>query len=232
MAKRLAILLLLLLCIAFTAAASEAPAEADGSWLADLEQHRTDREERLRDPNGWFTLAGLFWLEPGANAFGSDPDNPIVLEADGIGPVAGELLLDGETVTVRASPEARLLIDDAPVTEQVLRPDAAEGGPDVLALGRLSFYVVQRGDRFGVRVKDPQHPALAAFDGLDYFPADPAYRLDAAFVPYDDRASSTRSSSAVGNRPKTDPQNREAPVCRSPPKPQQACRFGRACLPR
>ena len=184
MRKGSVVLMLLSLSGMLATAPVAAPVEAEQAWLADLDKHRAEREERLRAAGGWLTLAGLFWLEPGENGFGSDPDNAVVLTADGITPVAGQLVLDGETVTARAAAGAGLELDGKPVTERIVRADTAEGGPDALTLGRLRFHVIRRADRFGVRVKDPQHPALEAFDGLDYFAADPAYRLDAAFVPY------------------------------------------------
>jgi len=33
---------------------------------------RTDRLEELTRPDGWLSLAGLFWLEEGESSFGSD----------------------------------------------------------------------------------------------------------------------------------------------------------------
>src|SRR5439155_25252306 len=40
------------------------------------------------------------------------------------------------------------------------------------------------GDRYGVRIKDTQSPARAHFLGLQYFPANPEYRVEARFEPY------------------------------------------------
>ena len=45
----------------------------------------------------WLPLAGLFWLKPGENSFGTDPKNAIVFPK---GPAhAGSFVLQGKTVT-------------------------------------------------------------------------------------------------------------------------------------
>ena len=50
---------------------------------------------------------------------------------------------------------------------------------------RLVMFIIRRGDRYGVRLLDPQGSARANFKGLRYFPLQTAYRVDAKFVPYD-----------------------------------------------
>jgi len=176
----------LLLALILATIVPSGAAEVDQDWSTAIEESRAGRDERLRSPDGWLTLAGLYWLAPGANGFGSDDENPIVLDAPDVPPHAGTLSLDGETVTIHVSPEARVELDGEPITERALRDDTTEDGPDRVTIGRLSFYVIRRDDRFGVRVKDPQHPHLTGFRGLEFFPLDPAYRLDARFSPYDE----------------------------------------------
>ena len=52
-----------------------------------------------------------------------------------------------------------------------LKPDS----PDVLKVDRLSLYLIRRGDRFGIRLKDPDSEYRRQFHGLEYFPANEAY---------------------------------------------------------
>jgi uncharacterized protein (DUF1684 family) len=173
-------LLLLVAC-----AAPVGQPEITDEWATAIAQFRAEREERLRSNTGWLTLAGLHWLSPGENRMGSDPDDPVVLSADGVPEWVGTLVLEYETVTLHAARGVEIKLEDEPVVERVLRDDA-EGEPDVLAVGRLRFYVIRRDEKFGVRVKDTEHPDLLAFRGLEYFPLDPDYRLDATFEPYDE----------------------------------------------
>ena len=151
-------------------------------YVRSIEAYRRDREQRLRAEDGWLTLVGLFWLEPGKTAFGSERALPVVLPAGP--PKAGTLELAGETVRLRAEPGVDLAVGGEKTADRVLADDAG-GEPDVVELDRLRFHVIRRGDRFGVRVRDPQAPSRAHFAGLTYYPIDPAFRVVARFEPYE-----------------------------------------------
>jgi uncharacterized protein (DUF1684 family) len=60
-----------------------------------------------------------------------------------------------------------------------LKPDSS----DVLKVGRLSLFAIRRGERFGIRLKDPDSEYRRGFTRLEYFPAGEAWRLTARFVP-------------------------------------------------
>jgi len=151
-------------------------------YVKEIEEYRRDREARLRAPDGWLTLVGLFWLQPGANAFGSESGLPIVLPN---GPArAGSLVLEGETVRLEPATGVTMTVRGKDVTAERVLADDTEDDPDILRLGRLSLYVIRRGDRLGVRVKDPESPVRVGFEGLEYYPIDPAYRVRARFEPY------------------------------------------------
>lgn len=129
---------------------------------------RAEREARLRDPDGWLTLVGLHWLEPGENRLGSGIDNEVVLRGSDVPQRAGTLVLENQNVVLRRPGRA-----DVP-----MQPDVT-GEPTTLDLGTLRMYVIQRGDRFGLRVRDHASPALAAFRGMEHFPIDPGWRITA-----------------------------------------------------
>jgi uncharacterized protein (DUF1684 family) len=162
------------------AAALAAPSPE--AYRHEIDSWRATRDSNLRDPNGWLTLVGLFWLDEGDNRVGSDPRNRVALP--GKAPAfAGTLVRHGTAVTVRAEPGSGLVSDGGPVTEMSMAPDA-KGKPKVLRLGSISFFVIKRGDRLGVRVKDSQSAALAAFHGVQSYPADPGWRVVARFEPH------------------------------------------------
>jgi uncharacterized protein (DUF1684 family) len=175
---------LALLVVLFAGCAGDRPASGGQEYLAEINEYRADRESRLQSENGWLALIGLHWLEPGACAFGADPGNDLILPGDASPPFAGRLVYDGVVVRLVPEPGTDLLIDGEPAGERVLADDAA-GRPDVVNLGRLAFHVIRRGDRHAVRVKDPQSPARREFHGLEYFPADPAYRVVSRLRAYD-----------------------------------------------
>ena len=151
---------------------------------ADVRQWQQNRDTRLRREDGWLTLVGLHWLQPGPNSIGSSQSNRVVLPSKAPESV-GTLTLQGETVTFQPEPGAPVTIDGKPVAEKVeLNDDASGGGPTIVHAGAVNFQIIRRGERFGVRVKDPQAPELVNFRGLEYYPVDPRWRVVARFEPY------------------------------------------------
>jgi uncharacterized protein (DUF1684 family) len=45
------------------------------------------------------------------------------------------------------------------------------------------MYIAERGDRFGLRVRDHASPALVSFRGMEHFDIDPSWRLEARLEP-------------------------------------------------
>ncbi len=173
-----------LVLIAFSCA--KAPAPVDPAYIAEVEQWRAARLARLTADDGWLTLTGLHWLEPGDNPFGSAEDNTIVLPDPSLPPVAGRLVLgDDGSVTAFAEPGAAVEVNGEPLTEKVLASDAS-GTPDVVVVGRVRFHIIDRGGRLAARVKDPEAPARRSFAGIEHFPIDPAARVSARLEPYDE----------------------------------------------
>ena len=139
---------------------------ADMGYQASIQEWRKKREEALRAPDGWTSLAGLFWLHEGANRYGKDAANDIVLPA---GPAhAGSFELHGGQVSAAVDGQRR-----------VLKPDSQEGA---IAVDRLSLLVIRRGDRYGIRVKDPESEYRRGFRGIESFPIDEGYRIAAQWV--------------------------------------------------
>jgi uncharacterized protein (DUF1684 family) len=141
---------------------------------AEVEQWRADRAARLTAEDGWLTLVGLFWIEAGVSQVGSNPGHEVPLPA-GLPADVGKITLAGGNAHFTPAPGVNLKETD-------LRPDS-EPDYNVLQLGTVSFYLIERGGRYGVRVKDSNSPARREFAGLDYFPVDPAWRVEAKFVP-------------------------------------------------
>ena len=150
---------------------------------ADVEAFRAQRDGRLRRPDGWLTLAGLFWLDEGSNSFGSDSANRVVLPA-GVPGCMGELVLEKGSVRVQTLPGIVMTSGGKPVTAAAL-PSDADGTPTVLAYAHVSFFIIKRRDRFAVRVKNSLSPVLAAFGGLDAFPIEERWRIQGRFERYD-----------------------------------------------
>jgi len=160
---------------------------ADSAWQRDLLAWRDRHVADLLKPDGWLSLVGLEWLQPGDNAFGSASDNRLHLPA-GQPAHLGVLHLDGTAVTIAPPPggfPSGFLIDGQPAHPQELRtdPDSDARNP-LLTIGSLNSYVVRREDRFALRIKDSQAPALTGFHGLNWYAPDPRYRVTSRWLPY------------------------------------------------
>jgi uncharacterized protein (DUF1684 family) len=159
-------------------------ASGDESYQEDIRQWRESREERLKADGGWLTLAGLFWLEPGENTFGTDPSSDMVLPEGSAPARAGAFAFeDGKTVVTLSQGVEGRIGDEAVTGPRPMEPDTV-GEPDVLDLGDLSLYVIHRGDRFGVRVKDANSPVRREFSGLQWYEIDEGWRIEARWVSY------------------------------------------------
>ncbi len=172
--------------------APTSPAHLDEpAYRAEMQKWQSSRLASLTKDDSWLTLVGLFWLHEGENKFGSDAKNPIVLPKEKAPAVAGSLWLEKGRVRLTAPRESGISVrtdaasgkTDA-VTSLDLKDDNDDAGPTMLQLGSLLINVVKRGDRIGVRVKDRESKTRLEFKGLEYFPVDPKWRIEARFEPY------------------------------------------------
>ena len=154
---------------------------ADAGYVKTIEAWRAARVGRLTTPNGWLTLIGRHQLSPGDNTVGTAEDNSVRLAAGP--PYLGTVTLKDGKVTLTPSPSAIFEIDGQPArpAELVYRGDK----PTTVTFGPVNFYVMQRGDSLFLRVKDRTAERLGKFAGLDYFPIDPSWRVEAQWVPFD-----------------------------------------------
>ncbi len=154
----------------------------DADYLAAIERWRQEREAQLRSEDGWPTVTGLFWLEPGENTLGAAEDCAVRLPRDAAPERAGVIFLEGERVTIRLHEGVEASLNGRPVRAAQLRSDAA-GRPDTLALGRLKLLLLKRGERFAIRLKDPESPMRKHFKGLKWYPIQEQWRIQARYLP-------------------------------------------------
>ena len=148
-----------------------------------LAEWRADRVASLKGPDGWLNLAGLYWLKGGANSFGAEAGNDLVAPEGSAPPRLGDFVVDNGMVTFKTEPGVEVFHGESPVTD-VLLTDDQDGEPTLLTHGSLAWTVIRRMDRLGVRLRDYDHPAIAAFEGIESYPADPDWRIVARFEAY------------------------------------------------
>src|ERR1022692_4663401 len=108
----------LLVCALVVLSATSTHAQ-DEAYVQSFEKWKAEQTADLK--KNWLSLAGLFWLKPGANAFGRDPASQIVFPK---GPThAGEFDLNGKDVILKLLPESKATIEGKGVTTAKLDPD-------------------------------------------------------------------------------------------------------------
>ncbi len=156
----------------------------DEPYVTTLQQLRRARAAAIAAERSWLALAGLLWLQPGDNSFGTGATNALVLPGTQGPEQAGTFTLANGVTTVHAAPGVALQVNGEPISERVLQHDMA-GAPDVVTLGELSLIVIKRGERYGIRLYNNASPMRQAFTHLDWYEIDPAYRIEARFVTYE-----------------------------------------------
>jgi uncharacterized protein (DUF1684 family) len=178
------LLLVLLLTALSGGCRKSAPAFDAAAHKQEIEKWQSTRLAGLKKEDGWLSLVGLFWLNEGENKFGSDASNVVVLPKDKAPGLAGSFKLDHGHVELAARPGVEITTGGTPATTMALKDDNDDSGPTILKLGSLIINVVKRGERIGIRVKDTASRTRQEFKGIDYYPIDPKWRIEARFEPY------------------------------------------------
>lgn len=157
-------------------------AKAEQAFLADNDAWREQRRQELLRPDGWTSLVGLHWIEPGAHYIGSGGGSGMRLA---VGPAKmGMVVLKQDRIEFTPESGAALTLDgEPPKGRQELHSDR-EPAPSVIGFdeGKGKLTVIKRGDRYALRVKHADAPGRLNFTGLDFWKADSSWRVTGKFV--------------------------------------------------
>ena len=150
------------------------------AMTAEIEAWRAQHEADYR--RAWVTIAGLHFLDPGAQTAGSGADSDIVLPPP-VPATLGSFVLEGQTVRFEPTPGADVTLKDARVTEPVVLKDDGSGSADQLTSGTVKMAVHVSGERRSLRVWDPEGPLARGFKGFTWFPIQLDQRVTGRFIP-------------------------------------------------
>ena len=157
---------------------------ASETYTRETEAWRQVRVAELTAPDGWLTLVGLHFLREGENRIGSAPDSDVVLPS-GPALLGTATLGAANKVSLNLAPDVDARIDGAAVRQAELKSDADSGKPTLVTSGTIRFFIIDRGGKKAVRVKDSDAAPRRHFPGLDYFPIDPRWRIEARWEPFE-----------------------------------------------
>ena len=153
------------------------------AYLSESEAWQKNRLDRLKSENGWLNLAGLFWLNEGENTFGSDSSNTIIFP-ENFPSFGGNIILDNSTAYLYANKEAEILVDSMPVAYMELKNDMQQG-TTIMELRNYRWFIIKRGDRLGIRLRDLKNPRLGQLDHIPCFPVNKDWIVEAKLIPFD-----------------------------------------------
>lgn len=153
-------------------------------YIQEIKEWDKRRVENLKRENGWLNLVGLYWLDEGENTFGSDKGNDLVFPRNAA-PQMGSFTLDDSVITVKINEDVDILIDSQLVKEAQLKSDVEEN-TTIMNYGALRWYAVVRdGSKFGIRLRDLKAPLVKDFEGIERFPVNEDWKIEAKWVPLD-----------------------------------------------
>lgn len=143
---------------------------------------RERRLDRLTEPHGWLSLVGLRMLEPNSRiTVGSGPDNDVEVSA---GPARWGTVRVGagsDDVQFESADAGMVSIGGDHSAIGPMTPGPA-GDPVYVESGGVRIQLVIPGGRPALRIRDPQAVTRTGFAGLDHYPLDSSWRVDAEFI--------------------------------------------------
>lgn len=152
-------------------------------YIKSVQEWQTKRLQNLKSENGWLNLVGLYWLKKGQNPFGSNEANNIVFPKDAPEFIGTFSLYKG-TLSVEINKDVDVFINDSLLKEHEVFTDA-EDNTTMFKTGNFRWYIIKRGDRYGIRLRDLKSPLIDQITEIPSFPIDPKWRIKAKFEKFD-----------------------------------------------
>jgi uncharacterized protein (DUF1684 family) len=143
----------------------------------DYEQWYQKRMEGLKNEDGWLNLAGLYWLNEGENTLGSDAANALVFPQKAPKKLGILTLKDGKVAFKKQQGVEVQFLNQENVPDFVFQ----EGKTMTLQYGSFRWFVIKRGPKYGVRLRDLESPNVAHFKGVERFPVNEVWKLTGTF---------------------------------------------------
>ncbi|MCX8056600.1 MAG: DUF1684 domain-containing protein [Ignavibacteria bacterium] len=152
-------------------------------YIKEINDWHKKRIENLKKENGWLNLVGLFFLKEGENTFGSAKENDFVIDDKNLPQRICTFILKDTLVEMISEKGIQLKVRDTVVTRIFLQHDLT-GNPTVVSFGSYRWFIIKRGDKYALRVRNLEAPLVKEFNGIERFPVNEDWRIVADFIPY------------------------------------------------
>lgn len=152
------------------------------SYEKEMELWRTKRLTNLISETGWLNLAGLYWLKEGINTIGGGPTNDCVFPTEHSAAFLGTVILKNGKVYLENVPSgSQLFVSDKEFRGGLIYEDSMD--PLVLSHQSLRWFIIKRGDKYAIRLRDFESEYVKNFKGIVNFSIQSKWKLNAKFVP-------------------------------------------------
>jgi uncharacterized protein (DUF1684 family) len=141
--------------------------------------YRKIRIDSLQHENGYLNLSGLFWLKEDENTIGADPKNDFVFPTEHSDSFLGTIILNKGVVTFKSNEANQVFSLGQPANNVIIYQDKKAL---VLAHKSLRWFIIKRGEKYALRLRDLEGEYVRNFKGIDYFSIDSSWRIKAKFV--------------------------------------------------
>ena len=156
--------------------------ETDPAYVSEIANWHYKRVQKLKKENGWLNLAGLFWLKQGENTFGSDPSNVIIFPS-GTPLKIGSIILNDSVTQLKVNNDIDVTVNGIKVKEALLQNDLSPN-TSIMSLGFYKWNIIRREGKFGIRLRDLNSPLVKSFPGIETYPADISWKIEATYVKF------------------------------------------------
>jgi uncharacterized protein (DUF1684 family) len=174
---------LILLIAIFLSSCERYKEKGSPEYIKEINDWHKKRIENLKKENGWLNLVGLFFLNEGENTFGSGKENDFVIDDNSLPERICTFILKDTLVEMISENGVDLKVNDSTVKRIILQNDLT-GKPTIVSYGKYRWFIIKRGDKFALRVRNLDAPLLHEFKGIERFPVNDEWRIVADFIPY------------------------------------------------
>ena len=161
-------------------------ASSDAEYQKEVIDFRQKRVKFLKSERGYLNLVGLFWLKEGLNSFGSDIKND--LQFPETFPMNfGYATKSGKTISFGYN-EPVTLKNDQDVTSATVDADDRS---QVFSLGSFSWFILESGGNYAIRMRDFENPVLDKPLDLKFYDVTESWRITGRYTAYEELRNRT-----------------------------------------
>jgi len=151
------------------------------TYLEEINNWHQKREVNLKSETGWLTVSGLFWLDEGENTFGASKENKIVFPKGKADEKLGSFILMNGKVQLNILIGVEVKRNDTLFNTGIIFSDEIEEQSIILSHRNLKWFIIKRGNRFGLRLRDLESDARKQFTHINRYPVDKKWIITARY---------------------------------------------------